>query len=102
MGKHFFDTDIAVQLGVNAALIYEHIRYWCEHNEAAKKNYYDGSYWMYSSGNALHEQLPYLTAGAIRTALHKLEDAGYIKKGNYNNTAMNRTLWYAVAKKVNT
>ena len=36
----------------------------------------------------------------MRTALEKLETAGYIIKGNYNRHGYDRTAWYALGEKV--
>ncbi len=93
---HSFDTDIAGLVGVNAAIIYESIRWWCLKHKVDGTNYYDGNWWVFNSLEAWDELFPYLTARNIRTALDKLVNAGLIVKGHYGEK-MNRTLWYAVA-----
>jgi hypothetical protein len=93
-----FDTDVAEQLSVNAAIIFQHIAFWCIHSEANGTNYHDGEYWTYSSVKAFKRVFPYLSASQIDTALKKLLEAGYIIKGNYNKSAYDRTIWYAVTK----
>lgn len=94
--KHMFDIEIAQKYGVNAAIILENIGYWVARNEANGENFHDGTYWTYNSRKAFCELFPYLTDRQIRTALQKLVDEGVIITGNYNDTAYDRTLWYAL------
>jgi len=93
---HQFDTEIAEKLGVNCAIIYSNLEFWCNHNKANNTNFHDGNYWTYNSVKAWKELLPYLGESAIKTALLKLEKQGYIKTGNYNKVAYDRTKWYSL------
>ena len=97
--NHMFDAAIAVRYGVNAAILFQNIAYWCEHSRANGKNYYDGLYWTFNSVKALQELFPYMTANQINSAIKKLVDAGLVVKGNYNRSAYDRTTWYAVTEK---
>lgn len=90
-----FDTDVAKDVGVVPAVIYQNIKYWCEKNRTNGKNEYEGLWWTYNSVKAFCEQFPYLTKNQINTALEKLIEAGYIKKGCYNKVGFDRTAWYA-------
>ena len=96
---HFFQTDIATQYGVNAAILLEHIGFWIEKNEANDTNYFDGTYWTFNSVRALCHMFPYMTDRAIRNALKRLIDEGLIITGNYNKSQYDRTLWYALTDK---
>ena len=93
---HMFDTEIATKYGVNAAVIFQNIAFWCEHSRTNFTNYHDGLYWTYNSVKAFQEQFPYLGKSQISSALQKLVDEGLIAKGNYNKLAYDRTGWYAV------
>ena len=75
------------------------MQHWIEKNKANGKNFFDGHYWTYNSRKAFTELFPYATARQIETALKKLIDDGVIITGNYNNSAYDRTLWYAITKK---
>lgn len=97
--NHSFDIDIAVKYGVNAAILLQHIYFWCQKNEANNHNYHDGSYWTYNSRNAFTVIFPYLSERQIKTALDKLIEDGVIKTGCYNKDPRDRSLWYAVTKK---
>lgn len=98
---HFFDEDIAVVYGVNAAIIIQNIFFWVEKNRMNNKNFFDGTYWTYNSIRAFEEMFPYMSAKQIRSTLKKLEDEGLIVTGNYNDTAYDRTKWYAMTDKGN-
>ena len=96
---HFFDPQIAVKYGVNAAILLQNIAYWCEHNEANEKNYNDGLYWTYNSTKAFRELFPYMSDWQVRKAISALVDDGLIVTGNYNQSTYDRTLWYAITEK---
>ncbi len=93
---HSFDAEIAMQVGINAAVVYRNLVFWVRHNEANRKNFHEGRYWTYNSLAAFDEQFPYLTAKQIRTALDKLLDAGLIVKGHFHEDKFKRANWYAL------
>lgn len=97
---HSFDAEIAMQVGVNAAVVYRNLVFWVRHNEANRKNFHEGRYWTYNSLTAFDEQFPYLTAKQIRTALDKLLDAGLIVKGHFHEDKFNRASWYALGRTI--
>lgn len=93
--RHSFDPDIAAQVGVNAAVIYQNIVYWTEKNAANGTHLYEGRYWTYNSIAAFKQLFPYLSESQIRTALGKLEDVGLIVSGIFNKMGADRTKWYS-------
>lgn len=96
---HFFDSEIAEEYGVNAAVILQHIAFWIKTNEANERNCHDGYYWTYNSLKAFQRLFPYMSERQINTALKKLIAEGIIITGNYNEIRYDRTLWYALSKK---
>lgn len=96
---HFFDSEIAQEYGVNAAVILQHIAFWVEKNEANNRNFHDGYYWTYNSIAAMQKLFPYLSKNQITTAIDKLIKAEVIISGNYNEMRYDRTLWYALTEK---
>lgn len=96
MSAHQFDTEIAQQVGVNAAVIFQHIVFWCEKNAANGANLRDGRFWTYNSMAAFQELFPYLTFSQIRTALARLEEADLILSGEFNEDRWLRRKWYCV------
>lgn len=95
MSDHSFDPDVAKQVGVNAAVIYKNICFWVDKNEANKKHWYQDRNWTYNSIKAFTTLFPYLSGAQIRTALNKLIASELIIKGNFNQTAYDRTIWYS-------
>lgn len=99
MALHMFDPQVAKEYGVNAAIIFQNLAYWIEHNSANGANFHEGRYWTYNSVKAFSKLFPYLTEKQIRGALKKLEEGGMIIVSNYNKSAYDRTRWYALADK---
>lgn len=99
MSVHSFDTEIAEKYGVNAAILFYHIVFWIEKNEANETNYHDGHYWTYNSIKAFKTLFPYMGEKQIRNALKKLTDEGLIITGNYNKSPCDRTMWYSLTEK---
>ena len=96
---HQFEADIAVEYGVNAAVLFQNISFWCAKNKANGHNYFDGRYWTYNSRRAFTELFPYLSERQIKTAIDKLVDDGMLVTGCYNRDPRDRSLWYAVTEK---
>lgn len=96
---HIFQSNVAVEVGMNAAIILQNLYFWCEKNRANESNYHDGYYWTFNSIKAYEKMFPYLTRNKINTALANLEKDGYIISGNYNASTYDRTKWYAVTEK---
>lgn len=94
---HYFNTEIAKEVGVNAAVILENIAHWVLKNKANNKNFYDGHYWTYNSRTAMTALFPYLSEKQVRYALDALRKADMVLTGNYNKSSYDRTLWYTVS-----
>ena len=91
-----FDKDIAKRYGVDAAVMLWNLDYWIQKNKANGKHFYDGLWWTYNSAKAFAELFPFWSAKQVTRILTKLKDEGVIVTGNYNETAYDRTLWYAI------
>lgn len=94
--EHSFDVDIATEFGIPSAILLNNFAYWIWKNENNNVNFYDGTYWTYNSVSAYSQMFPYLSSKQIRTAIQNLVDNGVLKTGNYNKSAYDRTLWYAL------
>lgn len=94
--EHHFNIDLAARFGILEAIILNNLQFWLRKNAANNANFFDGSYWTYNSVHAYAELFPYASEKQIRTALKKLVNAGILKTGNYNKSAYDRTLWYAL------
>ena len=96
---YHFDEKVAVEVGVNAAIVLENFKFWINKNIANNKHYYDGEYWTYNSIKAFEILFPFWSSKQIRTILNKLIDNGYLNTGNYNKSPYDRTLWYSFTSK---
>lgn len=94
-----FNTDVAIEVGVEAAVIFQNIAWWCKKNAANEKHFHDGLYWTYSTSKALHDLFPFFPERKIARLVQKLKDSGLMDIGNYNRVGYDRTLWYAVTAK---
>lgn len=97
--NHSFSVEVAKEVGVLAATIFNSIGFWTEHNKANGAEQHDGRFWTYNSVAAWAELFPYATRSQIDLALKKLIAAGYVVTGRYNRSAYDRTLWYALGDK---
>ena len=94
--RHFFLTEIAEILGVNEAIMLNHLIYWIASNSMNGTNHFDGRYWTYNSAEQFTIYFPYWTTGQIRRILKSLVNHGVIIEGNYNKHKYDRTKWYAL------
>lgn len=97
--NHSFDIDIAVHVGVHAAIIFQNIGFWVTQNLNHERNIANGKAWFYSTPEALAKDYPYLTINQIRYSLTKLKEAGMIETGCFNTDKKNRTTWYTLTDK---
>lgn len=93
--EHHFDIDLATEYGVFESVLINHFQFWIKKNVANEMHFHDGHYWTYNTLKGLHELFPYVTSEQVRRALERLVDKNVLMKGNYNTTAMNRTLWFS-------
>ena len=56
--QHSFDTEIANAYGISAAIIFNHLVFWIQKNEANNEHYHDGTYWTYNSRKAYKMLFP--------------------------------------------
>lgn len=96
---HAFNPQVAVKVGINAAILYENITWWCAQNEANGRNLHEGRHWTYNSIKAWSVLFPYLSDKQIRTALQKLEDEKFVISGSFNKSSYDRTKWYCPSMK---
>lgn len=92
-----FNTNVATKFGINVALFIQHLAQWTFKNLPNKRNINDGYCWSYDSLQALKKIFPYWTKSQIETAINNAEEAGLLKKGNYNTHKYDRTCWYALS-----
>ena len=94
-----YDVEVCKQVGPIAATILNDITFWQEKSEANGKNFHDGRHWVYNSIKAWAKLFPEYSPKQIRTALGKLEDAGFIVSGEFNCEIYDKTKWYSAVEK---
>ena len=98
--KMNFNTEVAKDVGTDAAIILSNIEFWEATNRANKRNFYNGRYWTYNSATAFSDIFNYLSSHQIRRILDKLEEKGYIISGSFNKKGYDRTKWYSPTRKI--
>lgn len=96
MKKHAFSVEAASIVGINAAILLEHISFWVHQNAAAGRNIRDGAAWTYGSVREIAERFPYMTEKQVRGALDRLQAEGLVKVGNFNRVKYDRTRWFSL------
>lgn len=96
MKAYCFDPLVAKVFGVEEAVMLWNLDFWIQKNKANQKHFHDGRYWTYNSTKAFSELFPFWSVGQVRRILRKLEEFGVIITGNYNSSAVDRTMWYAI------
>lgn len=95
MKSYQFDVEVANEYGVECAVVIWNFSYWIEHNEANGMHFHEGRTWTYNSVDALTKIFPFWTKAQIRRILERLENAGVLITGNFNQSTYDRTKWYA-------
>lgn len=95
----YFDSDIAKDVGVVEAVLYEYIIEGVNHSRAHHKYLYDGSYWTRESISDIQLSLSFLSLKQVRNALMELVNSGYLECGCYNDDPRDRTKWYTNGRK---
>ena len=83
-----FDKRVAMLLDANCAIVYSKLK-------ACEDEYHNGRTWAVGSVREWSEHLPELKENQIRHALERLEKAGLVVAGNYNESAWNKAKWYS-------
>ncbi len=92
---YFFDMDEAKEIGLNEAIIVSSLRFWIMKNKALSQHFHEGHTWTYNSMRGFITLFPFWTEFQIRHAIDSLKKQDVIITGNFNETAYDRTTWYA-------
>lgn len=96
---HGFNVGIAMDYSPDMAIWLGHLAFWAEKNLAHGKNIYEGLVWCYDTLDTLCEYFPYYTRRQLETIINNSVKEGLVIQGNYNQTAYDRTNWYALTPK---
>jgi hypothetical protein len=91
-----FDQGIAIECGVNAAIVYNHILYWLQQNIRNPRCWHEEKIWMYESLPKIAEFFRFLTEKEVRLAITRLLEAGLLIRENFNSNKFDKTSWYSI------
>lgn len=95
------NSELAVRIGLNEAVVLRQIYYWLEINEKLKRNYHDGKYWSYNTmENWRKENFPWWSTKTVERAFKNLVNSGLVITDNYNKDSRDRTKWYSIDEDV--
>lgn len=97
--EHQFNVEVAKVYGVEESILIHNIFFWIKKNVANDKHKHNGRYWTYNSSKAFSELFPYFNEKKISRLLAKMCNDEILVKGNFNQTAFDRTLWYSLSDK---
>ena len=92
--SHSFDTGIAKILGINAAIVFNHIVYWLRLNASKGLNIINEKVWMYETQQQIADFLEYMSLDEVKKAIALLIEAKLIIKDNFNKNPFDKTGWY--------
>lgn len=88
--------DLAVEIGLNEAIVLNQVNYWLEKNKKTGNNLRDGRFWVYNSFPKWQEQFPWWSISTVKRIFSSLEEQGLLISGCYNRLKMDRTKWYTI------
>ena len=88
--------ELAKSIGLNEAIVLQQIHYWLKQAEESKRNFYDGSHWVYNSIRAWRDQFPFWSVRTLRRIFDSLEAKQLLITGNYNKLPLDHTKWYRI------
>lgn len=84
MRKHYFNPEIATDLGIYAAIVYRFIADMCEAGESEWTHCHDGRFWVEFPQSRFPDAFPYMNPATVRRNLRKLEDFKLIVSGCFD------------------
>lgn len=104
MGKMLFDEQplvvdraLAKLIGLNEAIVLQHVHYWLKMNEKTGKNYINGRFWTYNSIRKWHEEsFEFWSFNTVQRVFSRLEKLGLLISDNFNKDPRDKTKWYTI------
>lgn len=92
-----FDHGIAIECGINAAIIYNNIIFWLRANKDKPDSFKEGKVWMYQTQEKMAEFFQFFSIKETKNAIKILLDAGLLVKKNFNKNHFDQTNWYSLS-----
>ena len=103
--EHSFDKDIAVEYGVDGAIVVRHFVYWIlkhradDEKSSSKRHTHREKTWTYCSVKRLTEIWPYWSVKQVQIILKNLINQGVLIRDRFEGGCTS-TKWYAFADEV--
>ena len=91
---NMFEYNIAELIGVEAAILFNQIKYWISKCGRTIKN--EKGKWIYNSLPQWNKQFSYWSMYKLRKTIKLLEDLNLIKSTKANSKKWNHTKWYTI------
>src|SRR3990167_2002898 len=98
-GHFHFSMEVAMVVGVDAAVFLDSLVFWIKTNAANKRNFHEGKYWSYNKLDAFVEIFPCWTRRQVERIINNLTADGYLLSGNFNKNTYDKTKWYTLSEK---
>jgi hypothetical protein len=96
MSNHSFDVRIATEYkSIELATLVSHFQYWLNANKRMGRNQHEGRTWTYQTLIGIAAVFPYWSKRQVEKLINKAVQCGILRKGNFNKTRFDRTVWYA-------
>jgi hypothetical protein len=92
--SHSFEVSLAREYSVEEALMIHHFQHWIKINVKLKKNFKDGKTWTYQTLEYIAAHFDYWSRRQVERLINKLVKNKVLRKGNFNSTPYDRTVWY--------
>ena len=92
---HSFDIHLAVQYGIEEAIIIHHFQHWIRVNKKLKRNFIEGKTWTYQTREEIAAHFPYFEVEKVRRLCESLVIKKVLLSKHHHKNKFDRTLWYA-------
>lgn len=97
---HGYEVEVAIEYGIEEAVLINHFAFWINSNASQGVNYIDGRFWTYSTTKGLLNSLPELrTPRVVNYAIECLVKKDILMIGHHCKNGADRTTWYAFSDK---
>lgn len=84
MRKPYFNPDLALDLGITTAVVYQFISDACKANATPWTQLHDGRYWVELPQRRFMDAFPYMSPATVRKTLRKLQGFGLIESACFD------------------
>jgi len=95
IAAHAFNPLFAQKYGLPEAILIAHFQFWIQSNINQGINFHEGRTWTFQTREEIASHYIYFTADQVRRLTDSLVEQGVLIKGNFNDLALDKTIWYA-------